>query len=269
MSKNNYIEKKFYLNQCNFGDKVVIVTGGARGIGAQIAREFAAGGAKIVLADISEKQMKDTALELKSNGVRCLTVKTDVTDWNAVQRMVDCCLEEFGRVDILVNNAGTIHPADYFTMAEKDWDFLQAVDLKGVVACSKAVAPHMIKREYGKIVNISSMAAFGVYMPGFSSYSAAKAAVNDFTKTSARELGKFGINVNAVAPGEIMTDLTFQDQSKEDVAKKLERSKAMAMVGRIGMPEDVANLVCFLASDCASFITGEVINVDGGRIDRM
>ena len=269
MCQDNIKRKKFYFNESAFLDKVVIVTGGARGIGSMIAREFAYSGASLVIADISEERMAQTAKDLGSIGGKCMTLKVDVTDWDSVDQMVETTMDTYGRIDILVNNAGTIRPADYFKMSEEDWDFIQSVDLKGVVACSKVVAPHMIEQKYGKIVNISSMSAFGVYMPGFASYSAAKAAVIDYTKTSARELGKFGINVNGVAPGEILTDLTFQDQRVEEVNKKLERSKQMAMLGRIGTPEDVAHIVSFLASDYASFITGVTVNVDGGRIDRM
>ena len=141
--------------------------------------------------------------------------------------------------------------------------------MKGLFLCTQAVAPHMIKQRYGKIVNVSSMAAQGWYMPGFASYCAAKAAVNNLTKFTARELGVYGINVNAVAPGEILTALTYQNQTKEQVEKKLKDSRDMTMVKRLGEPRDVASLILFLASDESSFIAGEIIAVDGGRIDRM
>jgi 3-oxoacyl-[acyl-carrier protein] reductase len=183
--------------------------------------------------------------------------------------MVQRALEEFGRIDILVNNAGTIHPAGFLEATEQDWDAIQNIDVKGLFLCTQAVAPHMIKQRYGKIVNVSSMAAQGWYMPGFASYCAAKAAVNNLTKFTARELGVYGINVNAVAPGEILTALTYQNQTKEQVEKKLKDSRDMTMVKRLGEPRDVASLILFLASDESSFIAGEIIAIDGGRIDRM
>ncbi len=269
MSKNPKKEKKFSSKYDDFTDCIVCITGAARGIGAEIASEFAATGASLFLVDKERELLEKTGERLRETGVFCITSYVDVTDRNTITSAIETCVKQFGRIDILVNNAGTIHPADFFSMSEADWDFLQAVDLKGVVFCTQAVAVYMKEQQYGRIINISSMAARGVYMPGFSSYSAAKAAVNDFTKVSARELGSYGVTVNAVAPGEIMTELTYQDQSEEEVAVKLERSREMSMVKRIGKPEDVASLVRFLASDDASFITGEIIGVDGGRIDRM
>ena len=194
---------------------------------------------------------------------------TDVTVKAEIESMVQRTLATFGKVDILVNNAGTIRPVSFLETTEEDWDAIQAIDLKGLFLCTQAVAPHMIKRRFGKIINISSMAAHGWYMPGFASYCAAKAAVNNFTKYTARELGEFGINVNAVAPGEILTALTYQGQDREEAEKKLEHSRAMTMVRRIGKPCDVAFAVLFLASEESSYVAGEIIGVDGGRIDRM
>ena len=223
-----------------FSGKTAIVTGGAQGIGAEIALSLSREGSSVVLADISKSGMSTVRSQIEKMGMSCLCVRTDVTKRDDVNTLIEQAVERFGTVDILVNNAGTILPAPFLTFSEKDWDFLQRVDLKGAVFCTQAVAPVMIRQNYGKIVNISSMSAFGVYMPGFASYSAAKTAVNNFTQTAARELGEKGINVNAVAPGEILTDLTYKDQTEQQVAEKLERSKKMTMIKRLGQPEDVA-----------------------------
>ncbi|MCK9482230.1 MAG: SDR family oxidoreductase [Bacteroidia bacterium] len=269
MTNNNGLKEKNSFNKGMFDNKVSLITGGARGIGYQIAKDLASQGSDIIICDIATKQMEESCEKIRALGVRCVGYICDVTNWEQIKAVVDKGIKEFKRIDILINNAGTIRPAEFLNMSEEDWDFLQNVDLRGLVGTTLAVAPYMIEQNYGKIVNVSSMSAFGVYMSGFASYSAAKAAVVDFTKTSARELGRYKINVNGVSPGEIMTELTYQDQTIEEVEIKLKRSEAMAIMGRIGQPEDVANLVLFLASDKASFITGETINIDGGRIDRM
>jgi 3-oxoacyl-[acyl-carrier protein] reductase len=252
-----------------FDGKVAIVTGAGRGIGAEIARALAREGANLVIASLVGDEVELVVEEVRGAGHAAIGVRTDVTVKSDVADMVQRAIERFGRIDVLVNNAGTIRPAGLLEATEDDWDALQSVDLKGVFLCTQAVAGHMIHQQRGKIVNISSMASLGWYMPGYASYCAAKAAVNNLTKYTARELGEYGINVNAVAPGEILTALTYQGQTKEEVEAKLANSRAMTMVKRIGDPRDVAALVLFLASDEASFITGEIISVDGGRIDRM
>lgn len=252
-----------------FSGKIAVVTGGGQGIGAEIALRMAAEGAAVILANRKPAGMEKVKEDITKAGGKCLAVPTDITRKNEIDNLFKTAVDEFGRVDILVNNAGTIRPALFSDMDEEDWDFIQRVDLKGLAFCTQAAAAVMKKQKYGKIVNISSMSAAGVYMPGFASYSAAKAAVNNFTQTAARELGEWGINVNAVAPGEILTALTYQDQSEEEVKEKLERSTNMTMMKRLGSVQDVANAVCFFASEDSSFITGVVLAVDGGRIDRM
>ncbi len=252
-----------------FSGKTAVVTGGGQGIGAEIAIELASQGASIALANRKPEGMAKVKEKIINAGGCCIAVPTDITVKKDIQNLFQKVMKEFGRVDVLVNNAGTIRPALFSEMNEEDWDFIQRVDLKGLVFCTQAAAAIMKKQKYGKIVNISSMSAAGVYMPGFASYSAAKAAVNNFTQTSARELGEWNINVNAVAPGEILTDLTYQDQTEEEVKLKLERSTNMTMLKRLGQTKDVAKAVCFFASDESSFITGTILSVDGGRIDRM
>ncbi len=252
-----------------FSGKVALVTGGGQGIGAAIAVSLARQGALVAIANRNEKAMDSVKNQILEFGGTCLTVKTDITKITDIQNLFNIFEKKFGKLDILVNNAGTIRPALFHEMDEEDWDFIQRVDLKGLVFCTQHAAAIMKKSKYGKIINVSSMSADGVYMPGFASYSAAKAAVNNFTKTAARELGEWNINVNAVAPGEIITALTYQDQTKDEVEKKLKRSTEMTMMKRLGSPDDVASAVCFFASDESSFITGTVLPVDGGRIDRM
>jgi len=249
--------------------KVAIITGAGRGIGAEIARVFAKEGADVVLAARTKEEIDHVAEEVQSIGRKALSVQMDVTVKSDIVSMVQHTMEAFGKVDILVNNAGTIRIANFLEATEEDWEAIQAIDLKGVFLCTQAVAPHMISRRYGKIINITSMAANGWYMPGFASYCAAKAAVNNLTKTTARELGQYGINVNAVAPGEILTAITYLGQTEEQVEKKLRNSRDMTMIKRIGEPRDVALPVLFLSTDESSFITGEIIYVDGGRIDKM
>ena len=249
--------------------KVAIVTGAGRGIGAEIARTFAREGAAVVIASLIREEIDQVAEEVRSRGRAVLSVQTDVTVKAEIESMVQRTQKEFGKIDILVNNAGTIRPASFLETTEEDWDAIQAIDLKGLFLCTQAVAPHMIRQRYGKIVNISSMAAHGWYMPGFASYCAAKAAVNNLTKYTARELGEYGINVNAVAPGEILPPLHIKARRGRKSKKSSTHSRAMTMVKRIGEPRDVASLVLFLVSDESSYITGEIISVDGGRIDRM
>jgi 3-oxoacyl-[acyl-carrier protein] reductase len=250
-------------------DKVALVTGAGRGIGREIALTLARECAAVVLVDRVLEGITTVATEIAKLGGTAQAIQADVTVVGDIEAAVSQTLGAFGRIDILVNNAGTIRPADFLTMSEEDWDFIQRVDLKGLALFSQKVAPHMITQRYGKIVNISSMSGGSVYMPGFASYSAAKAGVNNLTQTMARELGPYGINVNAVAPGEILTDLTYQDQTPDQVERKLERSREMTMLQRLGTVTDVAELVLFLCSDRASFITGVVVPIDGGRIDRM
>jgi 3-oxoacyl-[acyl-carrier protein] reductase len=249
--------------------RIALVTGAGQGIGAEIARTLAAEGAKVILVDKKDDGLKSVDDALLKEGHDCFSLRADITKKSDLERLFLKVAEKYGKLDILVNNAGTIRPALFDGMDEADWDFILNVDLKGLVFCTQSAARLMKENGYGRIVNISSMSAAGVYMPGFSSYSAAKAAVNDFTKNAARELGAWGITVNAVAPGEILTALTYQDQTKEAVEEKLKRSTDMTMVRRIGQTRDVANAVCFLSSEEASFITGVILPVDGGRIDRM
>jgi 3-oxoacyl-[acyl-carrier protein] reductase len=240
-------------------NKVAIVTGGARGIGKAIAQKLSQEGAAIVICDLLE-EITAAAEELRSEGANVLPLKVDVTSSESVESMVQTAVEKLGRVDILVNNAGIVRDALLVRMKESDWDAVLAVNLKGAFNCSKAVARPMMKQKSGKIVNIASVMGL-IGNVGQANYSASKAGVIGLTKSAAKELGRRGINVNAVAPGYIVSKMT-------ESLPESEKKKVLDLIplGLLGYPEDVANVVAFLVSDSARYITGQVIPVDGGLV---
>ncbi|CEP66669.1 3-oxoacyl-(acyl-carrier-protein) reductase [Moorella glycerini] len=239
-------------------DKVAIITGGARGIGKETALLFAREGAMVVICDFDAAAGEQTLAELKSTGARALFFKVDVTDRASVQNMVDATKGEFGRIDILINNAGITADAFLTKMTEEQWDKVIAVNLKGVFNCTQAVVPIMMEQGSGVILNASSVV--GVYgNVGQTNYAATKAGVIGITKSWAKELGKKGIRVNAIAPGFIITDMTAKVPEKV-----LELMQSRTPLGRLGVPRDVAAAYLFLASDEASYINGQVLGVDGG-----
>ncbi len=245
--------------------KVAVITGGARGIGKQIALTFASEGADIVIGDIIE--MEAAAQDIKDLGREVITVKTDVTHKEAVRNLIDSAIDNFNKVDILVNNAGIVRRAPLLEMAEEEWNAVIDVNLKGVFLCTQAVAKHMVKRQYGKIINIASIAGLNaVYVSA--NYCVSKAGVIQLTKVCARELGPYGINVNAIAPGVVITDMTYT-RTPAEAERFIEERRNWAILGRIGTAQDMANLALFLASDQSSFITGQVIAADGGRTGLM
>jgi 3-oxoacyl-[acyl-carrier protein] reductase len=242
-----------------FADKTAIVTGGARGIGLACARKFAAGGAIVVLIDVLEEAMKQAAGQLAAAGAKqVLTYKVDVTDEPLVEKTLDEVAAKTGRIDILVNNAGITRDDLLLRMEVGMWDLVMAVNLKGTFLMTKHAARHMLRQRYGRIVNLASVSGL-VGNPGQANYSASKAGVVGFTRTVARELAKRGITCNAVAPGFIKTDMT--DALPE---KAKEMALAAIPAARMGTPEEVANVVAFLASDEAAYVTGHVLPVDGG-----
>ena len=250
-------------------DKVAIVTGSARGIGKAIAMSFAAEGAAVVVTDIVIEQAQQVVDEIKNQGGTAIAFKADVTNKADVHNLVKSTLENFKAIHIWVNNAGITRHGPLLEMPEEDWDVVLDVDLKSVFICTQAVLGHMMEQRYGKIINISSVAGTGTASMNMANYGAAKAGVIQLTKVTARVAGPYGINVNSIAPGVVVTELTYVRRTKEEVERFIEERKQQAALGRVGRPEDIANLALFLASDDSNFITGQVILCDGGLHDRM
>ena len=242
-----------------FEGKTAIVTGAARGIGFEIARQLAEGGATVVLVDVLEDVLKAAAEKLAAAGAKqVLAYKVDVTDEAAVEKMIEEVAEKLQRIDILVNNAGITRDDLLLRMEVKDWDLVMAVNLKGTFLMTKHAARYMIRQRAGRIVNLASVSGL-VGNPGQANYSASKAGVVGFTRTVARELARRNVCCNAVAPGFIDTDMT---QVLPDKAKEM--ALAAIPMQRMGTAAEVAKVVCFLASDEAAYVTGHVLPVDGG-----
>lgn len=239
--------------------EVAIVTGAARGIGRAIAEALAREGAKVVLVDLLPA-VHETAAELRQTGYEVLALTGDVASFDEAQQMVDQTLEHFGQVDILVNNAGITRDNLLLRMPPEDWEKVIQINLTGTFNLTKAVIKPMIKRKTGKIINIASIIG-EIGNVGQANYAASKAGVIAFTKSVAKELGSRGIRANAVAPGFIKSQMTdvLPDKVKAELEKQIPLS-------RLGLPEDVANAVVFLASSDADYITGQVLNVDGGMV---
>lgn len=242
----------------NLQGKTALVTGAGQGIGKTIALELARQGADIIIADINEAALNEVVREIESLGRQALPLTVNVTSLAECDEMVKKAQEKFGRIDILVNNAGITRDTVLLRMKEEQWDQVISVNLKGTFNCTKAVIRSMFKNKYGRIINISSVTG-AMGNAGQANYSASKAAVMGFTKAVAREYAHCGITVNAVAPGFIRTAMT-------DAIPEKEREAMINMIPakQLGTPEDVANLVCFLASDMAGYITGQVIHINGG-----
>lgn len=242
-------------------DKVAIVTGGTRGIGRAIALKLADQGANIVINyRNSDKEAEELKSILEGKGVKVLTVKCDISNFEDSKNLMDKCKEVFGKIDILVNNAGITKDTLIMRMKEEDFDNVIDVNLKGTFNCAKHASAIMLKQRFGKIINMTSVVGIAGNA-GQVNYAASKAGVIGLTKSLAKELGSRGITVNAVAPGFINTDMTasLSEKVKEEASKNIP-------LKRLGDPEDVANLVGFLASDAANYITGQIINVDGGMV---
>ena len=230
----------------------------------------------MVVADLNQEAIDTLVRELREAGRTVRGFKVDVSSRPQLKELMATTKQELGRIDILVNCAGITRPQSFLEMSDEAWDKVLDVDLKGVFYCAQAAAPYMTTQRYGKIVNISSTAGTGTAQTGIGgsqagncNYAAAKAGVILLTKTLARELGPHGINVNCVAPGFIVTPLTYSTRTPEVVAKHLELRKKTMVLNRMGTPEDIANAVLFLVSDESSFISGQLLCVDGGRTDRM
>ena len=239
----------------DFTNKTVIITGSARGIGRTIAEKFAALNANVVICDLDEAQVQAVAAEIGGNTVG---IKANVTNSENLENLFKQTQEKFGSVDVLVNNAGITRDTLMIRMAEKDWNMVLDINLKGAFLATKIAAKIMMKQRSGRIVNISSVVGL-MGNAGQTNYSASKAGLIGFTKSAAKELGARGITVNAVAPGYIQTEMTekLSEDAKEAFLKNI-------FIKRPGLPEDVASVVMFFASDEASYVTGQVLAVDGG-----
>lgn len=243
-----------------FDGKVVLITGGARGIGKTIAHLFTEQGAQIVIADILQEEIDKTVSEFNSNGLKAAGFRCNITLEEEVESLMKSIHQQFGSIDILVNNAGITADNLLIRMKKADWDKVLNVNLTGTFICTKKAAKYMMKQRYGKIVNLSSVNGF-IGNFGQANYAATKAGIIAFTKSAAKEFASRNINVNAVAPGFIQTAMT--DTLPEDIQQKYLENIPMK---RFGTPSDVAKLVLFLSSEDADYITGQTIIIDGGMI---
>ena len=252
-----------------FDGKVVLVTGCGNGIGKGIMEMFAREGADIVANDFKSSDLEAAAAPIRKLGRKIIAVVADVTKKDEVMKMADIAIKTFGKVDILVNNAGISHRAPFLEMEEADWVRVVDVNLKGTFLTSQAVAKHMVTRKYGKIINISSSAGIGAMEGTQAHYGPSKAGVINLTKVMAIALGEYGINVNAVAPGVIITESSTNRWTPEEYKAFVAKRAAQSTLLRVGDIGDVINAVFFLASDDSAFISGQVIPVDGGLKNKL
>lgn len=245
----------------NLTDKVALVTGASGGIGRSVSIALAKAGADVVINYSGNlAKAEEVQKEVEALGRRSMVIKADISSADEVSAMMKAAVKSFGKIDILVNNAGITRDGSLLMMKEEDWDAVLNTNLKGVFLCTKTAAKLMLKKKYGRIINIASVVGL-IGNAGQANYSAAKAGVIGLTKTSARELAARNITVNAVAPGFIRTKMT--DVLPEEVKESMLSQVPLA---RLGTPDEVADAVLFLASDRASYITGQVISVNGGMV---
>ncbi len=242
-------------------DKVAVVTGSARGIGKAIAKAFAREGAKVALIDVDQAALESLRSEIEKTGGKAVVLACDISRSSEVKDGMNRILDALGRIDILVNNAGIIRRGTIETVTEEDWDRVIEVNLKGTFNCCKAVVEIMKRQGCGKIVNVSSIAGKVGDITSAPGYGPSKAGVDALTKTLARQLARYSINVNSVSPHAIETEMSAQwsEEKRREVV-------ASIPLGRLGKPADVAEAVLFLASEGASFITGEILDVNGGAL---
>lgn len=241
-------------------DKVAIITGGGTGIGRGIALMFAREGAKVVISGRRTEVLEETVNLIKQNQGEAIAVQTDVSDYNQVSALVQKTVAQFGKIDILVNNAGIYLPHDAMSVSEEEWNKVMSIDLKGVWVCSKACIPEMLKQGKGKIINVASIAGI-IGFEQSAAYCAAKGGVVNLTREMALDFASKAININAIAPGVIDTDMT-KDFLTDEATKKSFLEKTP--VGRVGTPDDIAYGAVYLASPESDFVTGHILVIDGG-----
>ncbi|SKB06156.1 3-oxoacyl-ACP reductase FabG [Aeromicrobium choanae] len=248
-----------------FQDRVALVTGAAQGLGAQVAKELAEQGAKVAVLDLDESRTAAVVEEIRRNGGEAIGVGADVGVSEQAEAAVARAVEAFGGLHVLVNNAGITRDNLLFKMTDDDWDSVMHVHLRGTFAMTRAAQRSMVEQRYGRIVNLSSTAALG--NRGQANYSAAKMGLQGFTRTVALELGPMGITANCVAPGYIDTEMTRAVAERMGVSleERVAEYAARMPLRRVGQPGDIANAVLFFASERSSFVTGQVLYVDGGR----
>jgi 3-oxoacyl-[acyl-carrier protein] reductase len=244
--------------------RVAFVTGASRGIGAATALRLAEDGARVALVDLDTDSSQQVTAEIERAGSQGLAIACDVTDKTAVETAVEQTVSRFGRLDILVNNAGVTRDNLLFKMTDDEWETVISVHLRGAFLCSRAAQKHMVEQKYGRIVSLSSVSALG--NRGQVNYSTAKAGLQGLTRSLAVELGPFGITANAVAPGFIDTEMTRATARRLgfDPQERIEAASKVIPVRRVGHPRDVANVICFLASEESSYVSGQIIYVAGG-----
>jgi 3-oxoacyl-[acyl-carrier protein] reductase len=247
-------------------DRVALVTGAARGIGASVAHRLAAGGGRVGVLDLHQEAAQAVADEIVADGGSAVGLGADVSQREQVQAAVDTLVGEYGGLHVLVNNAGVLRDNLLFKMSDDDWTVVMEVHLRGAFLCSQIAQKHMVEAGYGRIVNLSSTSALG--SRGQANYSAAKAGLQGFTKTLAVELGQFGLTANAIAPGFVETAMTKATAERigTTIEKMREATAAAVPVRRGGVPEDVANAVAFFAAEESGYVTGQVLYVDGGAL---
>ena len=252
----------------SFRGQTALVTGGSRGLGEAIARRLGRGGAAVCVNYVSQARAAEAVVEqIRSEGAQAIAVRADVGDPAQVQQMVHRAVKELGSVSILVNNAGIASRGTLETYDPQAMERMRRINVDGVIHATRAVVAGMKERRFGRIINISSIAGHGTTIPGNTFYAATKAAVSVLTRRFAMELGPFGITVNAVAPGLILTDMVRGERSEQEYHDLIKRIGERSMVGRVGQPDDIANAVAFLAAPESGFITAQVLTVDGGRMD--
>jgi len=244
----------------NLENKVAIVTGASRGIGKVIAEDIAKAGATVVCVSRSQSDIDNVANSINENGGIAIAIACDISNGKQYQELAKSVIEKFGSIDILVNNAGVTKDGLIMRMSEDDWDIVINTNLKGAFNGTKAVTRHMMKQRSGRIINISSVVGL-IGNAGQANYAASKAGLIGLTKATAKELASRGITANCIAPGYIETDMTKQlsDKIRDALIQQIP-------LGRIGQAKDIASIVCFLASDDASYITGQTFTVDGGMV---